>query len=200
MRASWWWRVSCVIAAYLPVSQPFREGHWLVQPLPWCTVSELHRFMLGWDAAHRKLPAPEDHRQGKLCQGQTGTTHPDWSRGRFNEASGCWQMLNNQFEVIGGKKSLYYDTLNSAEGQINSDIVLLRGSHFLQLIFRQLCCADSDHWVLIIWCSIITMIKSLFCCCVMLYAWPVETNHTHFFGVKFMYILLFLSFLFSRLQ
>lgn len=89
--------LSCLITAYLPISQPFREGHWLVQPLSRRTMSELHRSMFRWAAAHRKLPATEDHWQGKLCQGQTGTTHIDWARGRFNanmlqKAWNCTQM------------------------------------------------------------------------------------------------------------
>lgn len=83
--ATWWLCLSCLLAAYLPVSQPLREGHWLVQPLSGCTMSQLHRSMFRRDAAHRKLPATEDHRQGKLCQGQTGAAHTDWSRGRFDE-------------------------------------------------------------------------------------------------------------------
>lgn len=79
------WLLCPLPAAYLPVSQPFREGHWLVQPLSGSTMSELHRFVFRRAAAHRELPAAEDHRQGKLCQGQAGAAHTDWPRGRFKE-------------------------------------------------------------------------------------------------------------------
>lgn len=92
--------VSCLIAAYLPVSQPVREGDWLVQPLSGCTMSQLHRFMFRRAAAHRKLPAAEDHRQGKLCQGQTGTTHTDWSRGRFNKNADTWKRVTPQIRSV----------------------------------------------------------------------------------------------------
>lgn len=34
-------------------------------------------------ATHRKLPTAQNHWEGQLCQGQTGTAHIDWQRGEF---------------------------------------------------------------------------------------------------------------------
>lgn len=68
--------------------EPCRQGHQPVQPLAGRPVQELYRLLLWRAAAHRQLPSAQDHRQGKLCQGQAGPPHPDGQGGKTRGSGG----------------------------------------------------------------------------------------------------------------
>lgn len=53
----------------------------MVKPLAGRAMSQFHCAVFGRAAAYRKLPPTQDHRQGKLRQGQAGATHTDRQRG-----------------------------------------------------------------------------------------------------------------------
>lgn len=79
------WRPSVclsVSSAYLPVGQSLREGDGLVESLPRRPMSQLHRLVFRRATAHWKLPVAQNHREGQLCQSQTGATHPHRQRGK----------------------------------------------------------------------------------------------------------------------
>lgn len=78
----------CFLPACVAGGEPLRQGHQPVQPLAGRPVQELHRLLLRWAATHRQLPPAQDHRQGKLCQGQAGPPHPDVQGGETQDRGG----------------------------------------------------------------------------------------------------------------
>lgn len=75
--------------------QPLRQGHQPVQPLAGRPVQELHRLLLRRAAAHRQLPSAQDHRQGKLCEGQAGPPHSDGQGGESQGRRGSRVLGGN---------------------------------------------------------------------------------------------------------
>lgn len=79
-------------------------GVQVIRPLQHVAVPELGLHdHVGRPAAHRQLPAAENHRQRQLRQGQTGTTRPHRERGERARLA-----LRNNFKrlfffVFGGK-------------------------------------------------------------------------------------------------
>lgn len=69
---------------------PVSPGLQVIRPLQHAAVSELglHDHVRR-PAAHRELPAAENHRQRQLRQGQAGTTRPHRERGERAGSDGC---------------------------------------------------------------------------------------------------------------
>lgn len=86
--AQWVTPFCTFLPACVTWGQPCRQGHQPVQPLAGRPVQEFHRLVLRRAAAHRQLPSTQDHRQGKLCQGQAGSPHPDGQGGETGGSGG----------------------------------------------------------------------------------------------------------------
>lgn len=86
--AQWVTPFCTFLPACVTGGQPCRQGHQPVQPLAGRPVQEFHRLVFRRAAAHRQLPSAQDHRQGKLCQGQAGSPHPDGQGGETGGSGG----------------------------------------------------------------------------------------------------------------
>lgn len=68
-----------------PAHIPRRLFHQVGEPPEPAPLQELAELQRGRAAAHRQLPPTQDHRQGELRQGQTGTACAHRTRGEGHE-------------------------------------------------------------------------------------------------------------------